>query len=156
MITIRQAHPDEIEQLIPILLQAEESESALRWGLKNLVDAVYHADEDGVLVGAATMQWRGDPCEIMELAVAPERHGRGIGRQIVAWLIDEARRRGKAAMLVGTANSSIGNVAFYQKVGFRMDSVRKDYFRYYRQPHYENGIQIRDMLVFRYDLNDAR
>jgi GNAT superfamily N-acetyltransferase len=155
-IVIQQAHPNEIETLIPLLLQAEESERALRWGMKNLVDAVYHVDEDGVLVGAATMQWRGDPCEIMELAVAPERHGQGIGRAIVAWLIDEARRRGKAAVLVGTANSSIGNVAFYQKVGFRMDHVRKDYFRYYREPVYENGIQIRDMLVFRYDLNDAR
>ena len=152
MIIFRQARPDEIEMLIPLLLQAEESEPALRWGLKNLVDAVYRADEDGVLVGAATMQWRGDLCEIMELAVAPERHGQGIGREIVAWLIDEARRRGKTAVLVGTANSSIGNIAFYQKVGFRMDHVRKDYFRYYRAPHYENGIQIRDMLVFRHDM----
>ena len=33
----------------PILLEAEESERALRWGMKNLVDAVYHADADGVL-----------------------------------------------------------------------------------------------------------
>jgi predicted N-acetyltransferase YhbS len=98
------------------------------------------------------MQWRGDPCEIMELAVAPGRHGQGIGREIVAWLIDEARRLSKTAMLVGTANSSIGNITFYQKVGFRMDHVRKEYFWYYREPHYENGIQIRDMLVFRYEL----
>jgi GNAT superfamily N-acetyltransferase len=156
MISIRQARPDEIEMLIPMLLQAEESERALRWGLNNLVDAVYRADADGVLVGAATMQWRGDPCEIMELAVAPERHGQGIGRAIVAWLLDEARRRGKTAVLVGTANSSIGNLAFYQKVGFRMDHVRKDYFRYYREPHYEDGIQIRDMIVFRQELAAER
>jgi GNAT superfamily N-acetyltransferase len=155
-IVIQPARPDEIETLIPVLLQAEESERALRWGLENLVDAVYRADVDGLLVGAATMQWRADPCEIMELAVAPERHGQGIGREIVAWLIDEARRRGKAAVLVGTANSSIGNIAFYQKVGFRMDHVRKDYFRYYREPHYESGIQIRDMLVFRYELVGER
>jgi N-acetylglutamate synthase-like GNAT family acetyltransferase len=103
MLMIRQAHPDEIESLIPLLLQAEESERALRWGLKNLVDAVYRADADGVLVGAATVHWRSDPCEIVELAVAPDRHGQGIGRQFVAWLIDEARRRGKSAVLVGTA-----------------------------------------------------
>jgi len=56
-IVIRQARPDEIQILIPILLQAEESERALRWGLKNLVDAVYRADANGVLVGAATMQF---------------------------------------------------------------------------------------------------
>ncbi|SRR6266540_1386770 len=152
MLVIREAGPDEVESLIPLLLLAEASEAGLRWGLAHLVDAVYRADEDGALVGAATMQWRGDPCEIMELAVAPDRQGQGLGRQVVAWLVEEARRRGKRVVLVGTANSSIGNIAFYQKCGFRMDQVRKDYFWYHREPHYENGIEIRDMLVFRYDL----
>jgi N-acetylglutamate synthase-like GNAT family acetyltransferase len=153
-ITIREARPDEIEVLIPLLRQAEESERALRWSLANLSDAVYCADDDDQLIGAATMQWRADPCELVELAVAPERQGQGIGRAIVGWLLAEARRRGKRQMLVGTANSSIGNIAFYQKCGFRMDHVRKDYFWYYREPRYENGIRIRDMIVFRHDLED--
>lgn len=151
-ITIRLARPDEVEALVPLLLLAEESEPGLRWGLAHLVDAVYRADDGEELVGAATMQWRGDPCELMELAVAPARQGQGIGRQIVDWLLAEARRRGLAALLVGTANASIGNIAFYQKCGFRMDHVRKDYFWYYREPVYENDIQIRDMLVFRREL----
>jgi GNAT superfamily N-acetyltransferase len=151
-ITIREVSSQEVEPLIPILLQAEESELGLRWGLANLVDAVYRADDDGALVGAATMQWRNDPCEIMELAIVPKRQGQGLGKQLIAWLIDEARRHGKRAVLVGTANSSIDNIGFYQKCGFRIDHVRKDYFWYYREPVYENGIQIRDMLVFRYDL----
>jgi ribosomal protein S18 acetylase RimI-like enzyme len=98
------------------------------------------------------MQWRGDPCEIMELAVAPGRQGQGLGKHLVAWLIAEARRRGKRQMLVGTANSSIDNIAFYQKCGFRMDQIRKDHFSYYGEPRYEDGIQVRDMLVFRYEL----
>ena len=151
-LTIREAGPEEIEALIPILRQAEEAERALRWSLANLSDVVYRMDDEGQLVGAATMQWRGDGCEIVELAIAPERQGQGLGRHLVAWLIEEARRRGKRQMLVGTANSSIGNIAFYQKCGFRMDQIRKDYFWYYREPHHENGIQVRDMLVFRYEL----
>lgn len=154
-ITIRAARPGEVEALIPLLLLAEESEPGLRWGLANLVDAVYRADDGGTLVGAATMQWRADPCELMELAVAPERQHQGLGRQLLEWLASEARQRGKTAMLVGTANASIGNIAFYQKCGFRMDSVRKDYFWYYHEPVYENGIRIRDMLVFRRDLAAA-
>ncbi|SRR6266508_3687229 len=153
-IFIRQARLDEIESLIPLLLQAEESEWALRWSLANLSDVVYRMDNEGELVGAATMQWRGDPCEIMELAIVPERHGQGLGKQFVAWLVDEARRRGKHRLIVGTANSSISNIAFYQRCGLRMDHIRHDYFWYYREPHYENGIQMRDMLVFRYDLTD--
>ena len=153
-ITIREARPDEIEVLIPLLCQAEESERALRWSLANLSDAVYRADDDDRQIGAATMQWRADPCELVELAVAPDRQGQGVGRAIITWLLAEARRRGKRQMLVGTANSSIGNIAFYQKCGFRMDHVRKDYFWYYREPRYENGIRIRDMIVFRHDLED--
>lgn len=153
-VTIREASDDEIKQLIPVLLQAEESRQALLWSIANLVDAVYRQDDGDALVGAATVKWREDPCEIMELAVVPERHGQGLGRQLMAWLIEEARRRRKKTLLVGTANSSIGNIAFYQKCGLRMDHVRRDYFRYYRRPVYENGMQIRDMLVFRYDLQE--
>jgi N-acetylglutamate synthase-like GNAT family acetyltransferase len=151
-LNIREARADEIEQLIPILRQAEESEWALRWSLANLSDVVYRMDEDGQLVGAATMQWRNDPCEIMELAIVSERQGRGLGKQFVLWLLNEARRRGKRQLLVGTANSSIANIVFYQRCGLRMDHVRHDYFWYYSKPHYENGLQIQDMLVFRYDL----
>lgn len=152
-VTIREAATQEIEELIPILLQAEESEAALWWSLNHLVDTVYRMDDGNTLVGAATVRWNTDPCEIMELAIVPERHGQGLGKQLVQWLLDEGRRQRKRAILVGTANSSLSNIAFYQKAGLRMDHVRKDYFRYYREPRYENGIQIRDMLVFRYDLD---
>jgi hypothetical protein len=75
-----------------------------------------------------------------------------LGKQFVLWLINEARRRGKSRLLVGTANSSIANIVFYQRCGLRMDHVRQDYFWYYREPRYENDIRIHDMLVFRYDL----
>jgi GNAT superfamily N-acetyltransferase len=39
------------------------------------------------------MQWRDDPCEIVELAIVAERQGQGLGKQFVLWLINEARRR---------------------------------------------------------------
>ena len=58
-------------------------------------------------------------------------------------------------LLVGTANCSLDNIAFYQKCGFRMDHVRRDYFWYHRTPVVEHGIPVRDMLVFRYDLVES-
>lgn len=150
---VREASREEVETLVPVLLLAEPSMSALRWSLGNLSDAVYGLwDDGGRAVGAATVRWRDDPCELVELGVAEERQGTGIGRRLVAWLLDEARRRGRSAMIVGTANASLGNIAFYQKCGFRMDHVRRDYFWYHRTPVVEHGIPVRDMLVFRYDL----
>lgn len=153
-IVIREVRAGEIDPLRPLLLLAEPSESALRWSLENLSDAAYSMTDDGQLVGAATMRWEGEACEIVELGIAPERQGQGLGKQFVEWLVEEARRRGKREMLVGTANSSIGNIAFYQRCGFRIDHVRKDYFWYHREPIYENGIRVLDMLVFRYDLSE--
>jgi GNAT superfamily N-acetyltransferase len=151
-ITISEVTGDEVEALMPLLLLAEPSRSALRWSLSHLSDTVYRMEESGVPVGAATMRWHKAPCEIIELAIAPERQGQGLGKQFIQWLVGEGRRRDKAEMLVGTANSSIDNIIFYQKCGFRMYEVRRDYFWYHKKPIFENGLQVRDMIVFRYDL----
>ena len=151
--TIREVTGDEIEALVPLLALAEPSEEALRWSLEHMSDAVYRMDRDGRLVAAATMRWGGGECEIVELAVAEGLQGRGIGRELVEWLVAEARRRCKRTIVVGTANSSLGNIAFYQKCGFRMDHVRPDYFWYHDRPIYEHGILLRDMLVFSLDLS---
>lgn len=154
-LTIREAAPDEIDALIPLLLLAEPSERALQWGLENLSDAVYRMDDDGVPVAAATMRWKGHPCELHEIGVDPSRQGQGLGRMLVGWLLDEGRRRGKRAMVVGTTNTAIGNILFYQKCGFRMDAVRKDYFWYYRPPRFESGVRVLDMLLLRCELEPA-
>lgn len=149
---IREATPAEFAELTPLLLLAEPSLRALRWSLRNLSDAVYRLDLDGALAGAATMRWRGEPCELVELAIAPERQGQGLGRQFIAWLAEEAKRRGKRQIIVGTSSTSAANLLFYQKCGFRIDSIRHDYFWYYDEPVIENGLPVRDMIVFRYDL----
>lgn len=152
-ITIREAQDDEIEALIPLLLEAEPLERALRWSLANLVDVIYRIDDAQKLIGVVTLQWRDEPAEIIDLAVHADRRGQGIGKKIIAWLLNEGRRRRRSEILVGTANSSIDNIAFYQKCGFRIDHVRKDYFWYYEDPLFEHGIRVRDMLVFRVDLH---
>src|SRR5690606_14237572 len=141
---IRVLQPDEIAHVIPLLLLAEPSEGALRWSLNHLSDTVYGLELDGEWAGAATLKWQSDPSEIVELAIAPERQGMGLGKYFLAWLVAEAKRREREALLVGTSNASIGSIAFYQKCGFRMDHVRRDYFWYEHTPRFENGIQVRD------------
>ncbi|MDB4880195.1 MAG: Ribosomal protein acetylase RimI and related acetyltransferase [Gemmatimonadetes bacterium] len=136
------------QSVTPLLLLAEPSYSALRWSLENLSDTIYRFDVDGTPAGAATMRWRDDPAELVELAVVADQQGRGIGHQIIDWLVDEGRRRGVAGIEVGTRSTALENIAFYQKCGFRPLSVRRDYFWYYAEPVVEHGIVVRDMLVF--------
>jgi hypothetical protein len=58
-------------------------------------------------------------------------------------------------LLVGTANSALDNIAFYQKCGFRMSAVKRDFFAYIQPPLREQGIEMRDMIVFSYELDNA-
>ncbi|HEY4132624.1 MAG TPA: GNAT family N-acetyltransferase [Gemmatimonadaceae bacterium] len=150
-ISIREVSHAEVESVVPLLMLAEPSRRALDWSLENLSDTVYRLDVAGVLVGAATVRWDDEPAEIVELGIAAAEQGKGLGKHFVQRMLDEGRRRHKKAMIVGTRNSSIRNLAFYQKCGFRMDHVRADYFWYYGGTEVENGIPVRDLVVFRYD-----
>jgi len=154
-ILLRQVVSTEIESVLPILRDADEGEQRVRDTLMDGVHLSYAAFDDGRLVGAATMYWKQNESEIRYIAVAPEMRGKGYGKAMIAALLEEARRRGVHALLVGTATCSFDNLAFYQKCGFRMDYIRRDYFAYIQPPVMENGIPLRDMVVLRYDLGKS-
>ena len=139
--------------LLPMLLDADEDEERIRSALLDPACTSYATWLDGRLAGAAVVRWEEDkPGEIVYIAVAAALRGHGYGKQIIQALQNELRRRGGRSLLVGTANSSLENIAFYQKCGFRMFEIRRDYFAYIQPPIVEHGIQLRDMLVLRYDV----
>ncbi|GAC1343750.1 MAG: GNAT family N-acetyltransferase [Ktedonobacteraceae bacterium] len=139
--------------LIPMLLDAEESEERIRAALLDPTCTAYASWLDGQLAGAAVVRWQADETsEVLYIAVAIALRGRGYGKQIMQAFQAELRRRGGRSLLVGTANAALENIAFYQKCGFRMFEIRRDYFAYIQPPISEHGILLRDMLVLRYDL----
>ena len=144
---------DETEELVPLLLAAEEGEARVLAVLHDPAYTAYAARENGKLVGAAVMHWMQDgPGEIVYIAVHAEWQGQGYGKRMIANLQGELRARGGSVLLVGTANSSLANLAFYQKCGFRLLEIKRDYFDYIQPPVLENGIPIRDMVVLRYEV----
>ncbi|WAH39140.1 GNAT family N-acetyltransferase [Alicyclobacillus dauci] len=64
--------------------------------------------------------------ELVNLAVTPEEQGKGIGKQLVLHAIELARSDHYKTIEVGTANTSIGQLAMYQKCGFRIVGVDRD------------------------------
>ena len=139
--------------LLPLLSDAEEGEELIRRTLLDPACTTYASWLDGQLAGAAVVRWEEEkPSEIIYIAVAQDLRGQGYGKQMIHFLLEELRRRGGHALQVGTANASLDNIAFYQKCGFRMFEIRRDYFTYIQPSITENGIVLRDMIVFRYDL----
>jgi GNAT superfamily N-acetyltransferase len=71
-----------------------------------------------------------DPAEVelKNMAVVPEHQGSGIGRGLVEAALSAAAKDGRARMVVATATADIGNLRFYQRVGFRFFSVERDAF----------------------------
>jgi ribosomal protein S18 acetylase RimI-like enzyme len=137
--------------LVAILREADEDEQRVRGTLANEAYTSYAAFASEQLVGAVTVRWQEHESEIEYIAVVPTLRGGGYGKAIMAAVLEEARRRNVHSVLVGTGNSSPYHIAFYQKCGFRMDHVRKDFFRYIQPPVFENGILLQDMLVFRWE-----
>ncbi len=139
--------------LLPVLADAEEGKERIRATLQDPTCTAYASWLDTQLAGAAVVRWEEEkPSEIVYIAVAPDWRGRGYGKQIMRFFLEELRKRGGHALLVGTANAAIDNIAFYQKCGFRLFEIRRDYFAYIQPPMAENGIVLRDMIVLRYDL----
>ncbi len=93
--------------------------------------------------------------ELLNISVPTALQGKGYGKQLLRALLAEARDRGFHTMTVGTGNSSLGALALYQKAGFRIEGVVKDYFvRHYPDPIEEHGIPCRDMIRLQYDLTE--
>jgi ribosomal protein S18 acetylase RimI-like enzyme len=138
------------EMLVSVLHDADEDDERIRARLLDVHYTAYAAYVGEQLVGAVVMRWDEDAGEIEYIAVDSACRGRGYGKAMVAQILMLARRRGVHTVLVGTANSSLENIAFYQKCGFRMDHVCRDYFAYVQPPVIQNGIVMRDMLVLRY------
>ena len=107
-------------------------------------------------VGAAVWHPRSTTnVELLNLSVPTAMQGKGYGKQLLHALVAEARSRGFHTMTVGTGNSSLGALALYQKAGFRIDGVVKDYFlRHYSEAIVEHGIPCRDMIRLQCDLTE--
>ncbi|CAI9395377.1 putative N-acetyltransferase YvbK [Bacillus sp. T2.9-1] len=131
---------------IKLLLTADPSEFLVNEYLKK--GLCYIAEEKGQLIGVyVLLPIKEESIELINLAVAEIYQGKGFGKKLIMHAIEEARQLGYKVMRVGTGNSSIGQLALYQKCGFRINRIDKDFFLInYEEEIYENGIQCVDMI----------
>lgn len=140
------------EPFVPLLLLADEPDP-LRTYL-NDGDLYVLQDTTGTPLGVTlVLPWHGEEttAELKAVAVDASTHNRGLGQRMLRGVIDELRSRGTTRVVVGTSNAGIGQIAFYQKAGFRILCIERDYFtieKGYDPDERENGLPHRDMVWF--------
>ncbi|WP_284228139.1 GNAT family N-acetyltransferase [Alicyclobacillus hesperidum] len=135
-----------------LLLMADPSEKLVRGYIErgNCWVAEMGDETVGVYV---LIETRPETVELVNVALREDLQGNGIGKRLVLHAVEAAREAGFRTIELGTGNSSIGQLALYQKCGFRIIGVDIDFFvRHYDHPIFENGIQCRDMIRLRRDL----
>jgi ribosomal protein S18 acetylase RimI-like enzyme len=86
--------------------------------------------------------------EIKNIAIAEPYQGKGYGKQLLKFAANIAREFRCQQLVIGTGNSSIGQLALYQKVGFDLIRIERNFFtNHYAEPIFENGIQCKHLLV---------
>ena len=80
--------------------------------------AVWVLETDGALVGILVLLPYDDHLLMDNVAVDPECQGRGVGKALVAFAEDEARRRGYPEIRLYTHQTMVENVRMYKKLGY--------------------------------------
>ena len=138
------------ERLVPLLLEADESEPVLRGYLHE--GDLYRIVADDREIGAVLLIPEGDGLEVKNIALAEASRGLGFGRAAIAAVAELARGAGAVRLVVGTADSSSGTIAFYRRVGFRDAGRLVGFFDAYPDPVVEDGVVAHDMVRFEMEL----
>jgi amino-acid N-acetyltransferase len=119
-ITIRQAKATDVD-LIYKLVKANSDQGQMLPRSKYKIFSrlqgfvVVEDDKNNIVgCGALVILW-GDLAEIQSLVVAPHKHGMGIGRKIVEYLLAQS-----AALNIPKVLALTYQVEFFSKMGFRM------------------------------------
>jgi ribosomal protein S18 acetylase RimI-like enzyme len=136
------------ELWMSLLLEADESEPVVRSYLDQ--GRLFTIDDDEEPRGVVLVIGDGDDLEIKNIAVERKSRGRGLGSGAIALVIDEARSHGFRRVIVGTADSSVETIAFYQRRGFHIYGLRHGFFDVYPEMIVEDGRVAHDMVMLEF------
>lgn len=86
------------------------------------------ARRGGRLVGYAGVFLIGPQADVQTVAVAAEAQGRGVGRALMAALIERARAHGARVLHLEVRADNTAALALYGALGFIADGRRRDYY----------------------------
>jgi len=134
-----------------LLLLADETIEGINKYLFNSEVYVAKRIDNGLSIGVFCLRHiNADTVEIMNIAVSEQYQGTGIGSLLLAESFKIAKEQGYKEVILGTADCGIKQIRFYEKNGFVKYDIKKNYFTdIYDTPIYENGVQLKDMVMLK-------
>lgn len=135
----------------PLLLEADPSLAHIQRYL--MEGYCYVAVEGNEVIGVYVLEKKDEEnVEIMNIAVRENRRGKGIGKALIQDAVERSKSYGAKKVVIGTGNSSLDQLALYQKCQFRITGIMEGFFDDYPDPIIENGIVCRDMIRLCYEI----
>ena len=131
----------------PLLLEADPSKGMVETYLENsdLLEVRQQKELIGILVLKSIDE---QTSEIMNLSVREDYQQKGIGRKLIEQAMAFSRAKNDRKIMIATGTTSLSALLLYQKCGFRVEAVERDYFtQHYAETLIENGVVLRDRLI---------
>jgi ribosomal-protein-alanine N-acetyltransferase len=84
-------------------------------------------EQDQKLVGLLIFSTVLDEMELLNIVVDPQSQGRGYGRQLLDFLVEQGRP-GASRIFLEVRESNAPSIGLYQRFGFKLSGLRKNYY----------------------------
>ena len=148
---IRQLRKNE-EIPYKLLLLADETIEAINRYINDSEIYIFENDNETIAV-YVIQKISDDTIEIKNIAVDTKHQGRGIGKLLLRDACLRAKAKGFKTIIIGTGDIATKQLHLYQKEGFEIFGLKKGfYIDNYPKPIYENGVQLKDMVILKKEL----
>ena len=130
--TVVGASLDDLDELAKLALEAGET----TWRAETFYPACRGDDRERAFItregksitAYAVMALEVDNCALYSIAVKPSHRRQGLAQIVFEAGVSWAREAGKARCLLEVRISNVGAIRLYEKVGFKRDGIRKNYY----------------------------
>ena len=137
------------KRYIDLLLLGDEEEEMIDKYLER--GEMYILDDNGIKAECVVTDEGNKILEIKNIAVSPKFQKQGYGKKLIEF-ITEKYSENFSVIQAGTGDSPL-TISFYEKCGFRKSHIVKNFFiDNYKNPIYEEGIQLIDMIYLQKNL----
>jgi ribosomal-protein-alanine N-acetyltransferase len=117
--------------------QIEAASFSVPWSLRAFAETVekenfryFVAEEAGEILGYCGFLFVLDEAEIPNVCVKESARCRGVGKQMMTVLMEEAKKLGMAMLYLEVRESNSPARALYQRLGFEENGIRKNFYEH--------------------------